>query len=788
MDFNTFPFKTTFSLSNLIGYYELLSIESTPQGNFARAVLHEIDKHPELRDPMPDIDQIRAYQQTIDLVLSAVFPQSLVEDELTAVVSPFATQTIATTAKLGLLLPKGGDLRLLKKSMPVEEMYFRKTIYAYSQILSQCYGINLPVEYPITVTMQAEDHPLEKHFRIIINPKFMEIKVNGALPELSDKDLDELKQNVFDLEVWRRMIPSEKFEFLGFAILSFEDITEQEALSRIKFNLLEKDTILHEQKFQDLQNNLRVFFDLPGLWVGLSSIFRNDLDYYNFNRNIRQSFIMSNFQSSSGRCDLGRAKNVFGDMKVPKVFSDLSIENPLGEIGEQVLAKGIKNVIVIPLFDDEELIGVLELGSPNSNELNNSFKFKFKEICPLFEIAVKRGSDETDNQIRAIIKEEYTAIHPSVEWRFINAAFNILEKRRQGIERPEPEMVIFEDVYPLYAAYDIRSSSILRNDSIRADMTRQLSMAMDALEEINNVVKMPLLEEISYRINNVKMDLQQGLVTDDGESARRLLQGEIEPMLKTFDREYSGQFKTIAAYFDSLDDDLGIIYDKRKDFELSVNRINEALAKFLDKEQVQTQKIFPHYCEKYNTDGLEYNIYIGQSIVKSRKFEKIHLSNMRLWQLISTCKVAYMNKRLAHELTVPLQLTNLILVHSTKMSIKFRMDEKQFDVDGAYNVRYEILKKRIDKALIKDSNERLTQPDKIAIVYSNVQDKEENLRYLDFLRNRHFIKDEIEELELEELQGVNGLSALRVAINYDHMAELETYASQTLLEELDRVS
>ena len=48
-----------------------------------------------------------------------------------------------------------------------------------------------------------------------------------------------------------------------------------------------------------------------------------------------------------------------------------------------------------------------------------------------------------------------------------------------------------------------------------------------------------------------------------------------------------------------------------------------------------------------------------------------------------------------------LRVASLILVHSNPLAIRFRMDEKQFDVDGAYNIRYEIIKKRIDKANIK---------------------------------------------------------------------------------------
>jgi hypothetical protein len=92
------------------------------------------------------------------------------------------------------------------------------------------------------------------------------------------------------------------------------------------------------------------------------------------------------------------------------------------------------------------------------------------------------------------------------------------------------------------------------------------------------------------------------------------------------------------------------------------------------------------------------------------------------------------------------------------------MDEKQFEVDGAYNVRYEILKKRIDKAVIKGTGERVTQSGKIAIVWLNEIDKREYLEYLNHLQKKGFITNEIEELELEKLQGAEGLKALRVTV------------------------
>jgi hypothetical protein len=126
---------------------------------------------------------------------------------------------------------------------------------------------------------------------------------------------------------------------------------------------------------------------------------------------------------------------------------------------------------------------------------------------------------------------------------------------------------------------------------------------------------------------------------------------------------------------------------------------------------------------------------------------------------------------LKSKLEHPLEIASLILIHSTPLSIKFRMDEKRFDVDGAYNIRYEIIKKRIDKALIKNSNERLTQPGKIAIVYSQKKDAEEYLKYIKHLQSKKYLLNNVEKIDIEDLQGTTGLKALRVSVNFDNLNE-----------------
>ena len=185
----------------------------------------------------------------------------------------------------------------------------------------------------------------------------------------------------------------------------------------------------------------------------------------------------------------------------------------------------------------------------------------------------------------------------------------------------------------------------------------------------------------------------------------------------------------------------------------------------LEKERGYIQQSFPCYFEKYRTDGVEYTIYIGQSIAHEKKFDNLYLRNLRLWQLSSMAHIAKLTHKLNPKLKVPLETTQLILMHSSPITISFRSDERRFDVEGAYNIRYEIIKKRIDKVHVKDTGERLTQPGSIAMVYSYVREMEELKKYITFLQSKNILEPEIEELELEELQGVSGLKALRVKVN-----------------------
>src|SRR5260221_14117221 len=90
------------------------------------------------------------------------------------------------------------------------------------------------------------------------------------------------------------------------------------------------------------------------------------------------------------------------------------------------------------------------------------------------------------------------------------------------------------------------------------------------------------------------------------------------------------------------------------------------------------------------------------------------------------------------------------------------------DVGRAYTVRFENIKKWIHKANIRDTAERLTQPGKIALVYSHSSEAQEWREYIEYLQRLRYLTPDVEELELDELQGAQGLRALRVTVDLNN--------------------
>lgn len=761
-----FPFECKLSLTNLIGYWQVrTNDENKFLATTAQTIMEQVNKVPELLNPIEDLSILDKNRDTVNLLMTAIFSPYTEEEEMVAAITPFKKEDVHSTKAYKDLMVKAGSHDALLDPEELAEIMKHKTIAAYLAIMEMYYGVSIELHKDIIYTLHDKRTGLKQYYKIIINPKFCEIVLRGDLPQLSEEQIKLLTDNIDNLDVWKTFLPTELFEFQGLVVFKLNEVTKDQVLSRIKENLLEKDSITDEKSFGDLEQKFRSLLQLSDLSLGIAGYQKSKNRFINFGSGARRSILIG----KNDKIDCPQANNNlynrFAKQREPMIVEDMSTCcSQLTQQADDLMKEGVQNLILNPLFYNGEFVGLLELASPNRGDLNALTLTKIRNVLPLFAIAVKRSSDELESNIQKIIKEKYTSIHPTVEWKFNNAAHDMLDQISQQKSAVAPQ-IVFKDVYPLYAASDIRNSSVERHQCIYQDLNRQLKLAKKALTQAMKLTNLPILDETIFRLDKFRRKIKNKLVTGDETVILEFLHQEVEPIMRNIEANHD-EFKSFSKeYWEALDAEIGVVYEHRKNFEDSLTAINDTVGGILDDEEKKAQQMFPHYFEKYKTDGVEHNIYIGASMVENQEFNEVYLRNLRLWQLVVTAEIANRTAAMIPELAMPLETTHLILVHSNPLSIRFRQEEKKFDVDGAYNIRYEIIKKRIDKALVKDSEERITQPGKIAIIYSQERDADEYRRYIDYLKSKGLLTGQVEELELEELQGVSGLKALRIAVN-----------------------
>ncbi|MBL7700128.1 MAG: hypothetical protein JNK79_18320 [Chitinophagaceae bacterium] len=539
-----------------------------------------------------------------------------------------------------------------------------------------------------------------------------------------------------------------------------------EALNNIKTYLLQLDTFDDVETFSRLQEEVRNLIGQPGISIGITPFyFINNKFVFSAIHSVNSIFL-KNLPDEEQKLKASEGlKNYFDDHQQPLVIPEITDETLLSyTFIEHLHHQGWKGIIFCPLRNYNKLMGVLEIVSDQPNLADEKIVNEIDVALPLFELAVNRARATLDAKIDKVIKEQFTAIQPSVDWRFTEAAYNFLLRQEED-EDAKMESILFDNVYPLYGSIDIRNSSIERNKAIQLDMLEQLDMVSSIIKKAQDETDFPLLGEIKFKIKKFKHSVHNIILSDEETAINLFLKQEVVDLFQQLKNIAPSVEEDIGKYFTAATSFVDMVYHHRKEFDESVTLINKAIAKFIDKEQEAAQKMYPHYFERFVTDGVDFNIYIGQSISPTIPFKDFYLRNLKVWQLTTLAKAAQLSNQLLNDIKVPLQTTQLLLAHNYPISISFRPAERKFDVEGAYNIRYELIKKRIDKVNIRDTNERLTQPGKIAIVYSQPKEGEEYLEYIEYLVAQGLLTDEIEQLELEELQGVVGLKAYRVGIN-----------------------
>ena len=346
--------------------------------------------------------------------MMAVFPPPFHEQELRTALVPFRLQASMTPTLAHELAPTDG--RLYGASTWTSSRDDVQNAQRLRHRAGSLLRHQLDLEYSLIMAIPNSD-TAGYHFEVVFDSTFLTVDAVGELPPLPAEARARLLASLSDCRTLMQLLPPERFLFGGFTVFRAVDVTDQEILSSLKRELIERESIVSTTSLSGSRtSSARSSAGRDSGWAWLPS------------KASRCSCSATTPTSRRGAssptppttsCRTYRLHlRACCEERDPLIIEDLQNHRPRGPIEDHLLANGVRSIVVAPLHYQDQLIGTLELTSETPGDFNATHSFKLREVLPLFSIAVKRSTDELDTRVQALIKEQFTAIHPSVEWRF----------------------------------------------------------------------------------------------------------------------------------------------------------------------------------------------------------------------------------------------------------------------------------------------------------------------------------------------------------------------------------
>lgn len=728
--------------------------------NYAESLIEKTKNFTEFRDGFQDTSLLEKNEELIKLLLADLFPTGLTNNEIKAASIPLSNITFNYTERFkNILKDAGKDFEIELRNIDDDEFY----VFCCCLILQSYFKRDIKSTIPFYYDIPNRQG-IMKHYKISVNADFTEVYPTKEAKIPSDELIDMLLENLDDFKLWKKYFPSKSWILKGFSIVSLVDCTSEVALSDLKSSMIQIDPE-NLSPDENLVEIFKSYFDVAELNFGLMLFNKKDQRleklpiYENVFTNHILDFWINTFDEETRKTTF----NNLNHNSKPIVVSNIeNLDHDIKSLPSFKILRDnkINSFMVIPIVKDNELLAIMEFTSPIANSFNGLKLKKMEFFTDMILFSLNRFSFEKNYQIEAIIQREYTTIHDSVVWKFRNEAekyFNAsLGKKIYTLKQ-----ISFKNLTPLFGFSDIRSSSEKRYNLMLEDLNQQIDCLHGIFSLINSESEKYLLA-----LDIFENELNNEIKADTEQRFQRLLRDEIHPFLQgKLEIKTSSEVKAkIKDYFTQVFTQNDLFYANRKSLDDSITLVNRKLADLLDEGQVKAQQIFPHYYERFKSDGVEHNLYTGQNIAPELHYHSKVVHKLRYWQLKTVCNLELEFQNFKKDLPICLDIASLIFVYNEKIDIRFRMDEKRFDVDGAYNSYYEIIKKRLDKAHVKDSTDRITCPGKITIVYFGMENQREYLDYINKLQKKGILQNDVEFLKVEDLQGITGLLALRVSL------------------------
>lgn len=756
--------------------------KSSIYNTFLKSILSLLDANPELLQPIKDIQILEGHKELLELLRITHNSQVEGDNRLHSLGMPGGMhQTMnyfsASDEFKAFFTQKASAIKLFSNGAADTESFYRES---YLEILERCYDVHIrDSQIPQTILQFVDESTsVKRYYRAIRRNNFADIVACNELPELRQEWIDYAIGVVDSINDLEQPLQFDQFKVKGFFLLSIVEDTEQVALQELRDTVAKMHTYDVNDAIPSIKNASLSLLGNDNLDIGFLPFVTVNDRYVYHDVYAKVSIVFGRLRKYMSEEELTKTFEFVTNMsdQLPSVMS--SINNDVlcldadcvedERIRKILVDENLKTLVFVPIRYQDKLLGVIELGSALENQVDNKILKKIEQASLYYRELFYYKINALEEMVKDFIMQRYTSIQPSVLWKFNEEAWNAikeLKSDKQKVTKVTPT-IRFENLYPFYGAIDYRNSSVKQLQAIQSDYLLQLDYLKTLLQDdimladqsVNDFVA--LIEKWEERID-AELDVEEEY------ELRHFLEDNAMALLDQLLEKGLLDRNVYKAYVADALSKTGTFHLSHNDYESSLQGLNSLLKEELNRSQNSLIQVIPHYFEKFQTDGIEYSIYAGESIEPQKDFPANAVDIIAGWQIDTMLKMARAAGRYKDQLSISLETTQLILIHENMVDISYRIDEKHFDVEGSYSIRYEVVKKRIDKVKLFNSNERLTQPGTIAIAYAHISSCKPYIdRIYDLIEEGELMPD-IEYLDLEQLKGVGKLKAIRVKINYD---------------------
>jgi len=368
------------------------------------------------------------------------------DNEIKTGAVPFTDIFFNPTRRFKYIVKEAGADFEFKIRQVEDDLYY---IYACTFILGFRYGVDLKTPRSYYIDIPNLTTQRTSHYRVMFNGDFSEIEPVDPDFSISKEDVELLRNNAHNIEVWKDVFPPNSFVFRGFGIINLFDVTIEEIISELKTELLHPDVFQSEIHLKGVKDKVTRILEMEDLEMGIFILDKNDETVECFKDVQFKSLLLKNERNTSVTeclCSFGQEELL--NMN-PVFFSDLTKLAP------------------------DEHPQVERLAEINTVSINKIF-----DIIPIFAVTMQRWMVMHETMMESIIQQNFTVIHPAVSWKFFEVAEDLWAARQQNPDASIKD-IVFEEVTPLFGQSDIKGSTDERNNAVQADLRRLMNTMLN---------------------------------------------------------------------------------------------------------------------------------------------------------------------------------------------------------------------------------------------------------------------------------------------------------------------